>query len=486
MDDVVARLRAALREDADAGPVDIRPGDANDGGPHRIVDTSGEALAARASDRSGLAGDPGALAVVRPQTTAQVAAVLAFADQTRTPVVPQGRLTGLAGAGNATPGAILLDMSGMDRILRIDREELLAVVQPGVLVADLQRAAAAQGLFYAPDPASAPIASVGGTVATNAGGMRAVKYGVTRDWVRSLEVVLAGGDVVRTRPQTVKAVAGYDLTGLLVGSEGTLGVVTEVTVRLTPAPAEPVGVAATFEDVPAALRAVGGVITGGALPATIELLDGVSIRAIRRYAATGDERAQVAAEALPEGAGAWIVIATDTPTAADDLDRYERICREHGALTVRRADDPAALDRILTARRMLNPGLRSWRGASIDGDVGVPRGRLAEFATRLAAVAAEYGVEASVAGHVGDGNLHPVVSYNDTDPGQEEAAHAAFVEIFRLAQSMGGTITGEHGIGLEKLSGLRGEMSERVLGLQRAIKAALDPHGILNPGKKLG
>ncbi|HEU0257661.1 MAG TPA: FAD-binding protein, partial [Microbacteriaceae bacterium] len=339
MDEVVARLLAALPDDRvrqNAEPrgrsAEISPSERS--GSACLVDTTRAAIAARSSDRSGLAGEAGARVVVRPRTTAEVARVMRIADETRTPVVPQGRLTGLAGGANAIAGAILLDVSGMDRILRVDREELAAVVQPGVIVADLQKAAREHGLFYAPDPASARIASIGGTVATNAGGMRAVKYGVTRDWVRSLEVVTADGSVVRTRPQTVKAVAGYDLTGLVVGSEGTLAVVTEATVRLIPAPAAPTGIAATFRDVPAALGAVAGIITGGALPATIELLDEASIRAIRRYAADGDDpEARFAAEALPEGAGAWIVVATDTPTAAADLRRYEHACRENGAQT---------------------------------------------------------------------------------------------------------------------------------------------------------
>ncbi|GAA4667729.1 FAD-binding oxidoreductase [Frondihabitans cladoniiphilus] len=445
--------------------------------PEGAVVTAVDAIAERSSDRSGVLGQTGALAVVRPRTTAEVAAVLALANETRTPVVPQGALTGLAGAANAVEGAILLDLGRLDRILAIDATERTAVVQPGVIVADLQQTVAAQGLFYAPDPASAEWATVGGTIATNAGGMRALKYGVTRDSVRSLEVVLADGTVVRTRPDTVKGVASLDLTALVIGSEGTLAVVTEATLQLRPAPGIPRGVAATFADVPSALAAANAVMTSGSLPTTLELLDDVALGAIRAWAPD---------LGLPEEANAWVLAVSDAADGDEELSRFEAVLQANGAITVERAADAETLDKLLDARRALNPALRELRGASLNGDVAVPLGRLGEFFARLTALASERGVEISVAGHVGDGNLHPVVAFDGDDPEQVAAAHRAHDEILGLAQAVGGTMTGEHGVGVEKLPGLGGELSERVRDLQLGIKAVFDPRGILNPGKKFG
>lgn len=444
--------------------------------PESAVVIDPAAIAARSSDRSGVVGDADALAVVTPGTTAEVSAVLAIANETGTPVVPQGALTGLAGAANATSGAILLDLGRMDRILDIDETERTATVQPGVIVADLQKAAAERGLFYAPDPASAEWATVGGTIATNAGGMRAVKFGVTRDAVRSLEVVLADGTTVRTRPDTVKGVAGLDLTALVVGSEGTLAVVTEATLQLRPAPASPRGIAATFADVPSALEAASAIMASGSLPTTLELLDDLALAAIRAWAPE---------LGLPSSARAWLLTVSDAE-GDDELDRFEAALRQHGALTVERAADERALNGLVDARRLLNQAVRAWRGGSLNGDVAVPRKRLPEFVERLGILAAARGVEISVGGHVGDGNLHPIVAFDESDPARAAAAAEAHDEILRLAQELGGTMTGEHGVGLEKLAELHGEISPRVASLQHGIKRVFDPNGILNPGKKLG
>jgi len=444
--------------------------------PGATVLTDAATIASRAGDSSGVPGDPGALAVVRPSTTGDVAAVLAAANQARVPVVAQGTLTGLAGGANAVPGALLLDLSGMNRILQIDEAERIAVVQPGVIVADLQAAATERGLFYAPDPASADRATIGGTVATNAGGMRAVKYGVTRESVRSLEVVLADGSVLRTRRNTIKSVAGLDLTGLVVGSEGTLAIITEITLTLLPAPATARGVAATFPDVATALAAATAVSTGRNLPTTLELLDGVALQAIR---------AHLPHLPLPDDAQAWLLAITDTRAGAEaELTSFEQAFRQHGALTVQRADSAAELDELLQARRALSPALRALRGSSLNGDITVPRARLPEFEERLERLADELDVVISVGGHVGDGNLHPVIAYDGDDPRQTGSARLAHERILRLAQELGGSMTGEHGVGVDKLSELDGELSARVRELQRSIKAVFDPNGILNPGKK--
>lgn len=447
--------------------------------PDDVLVLDEAAVAARAHDEAAAAplADGAALALVRARSTDDVAATLRVAHAHGVPVVPQGALTGLAGAADAVPGAILLDLSGMDRVLRIDPVDQVAVVEPGVLVADLQAAVAEQGLFYPPDPASASRATVGGTIATNAGGMRCVKYGVTRDFVRSLQVVLADGTVLDTRATTVKAVAGYDLTGLVVGSEGTLAVVTQATLGLLPAPGPERGVSATFASVPDALAAADAIVGGPHRPSTLELLDGVVAGAVAAYAPSAG---------VPEGAGAWLLAVTDERgDATATLDAYADAMRAAGALAVEVGASPEALDSLLAARRAFQPAMRALRGGSLNGDVSVPRSRLGELIDRLADIAAARGVLVATGGHVGDGNLHPVVAFDPADPAQTVAAHAAMSDVLRLARSLGGTVTGEHGIGVEKLEALDDELGPDVRALQRAIKTAFDPTGILNPGKKL-
>lgn len=456
--DALDALRAALPEDA--------------------VVTDRERLTARAQDGSATAptGDP--LALVLPADTAQVSAVLRVAHAHRVPVVPQGMLSGLAGGANAVPGAILLSTERMTAIHRIDHVDQVVVVQPGVVTKDLVDAVAAEGLFYPPDPASYAISTIGGNIATNAGGMRCVKYGVTRDFVRALEVVLADGTVIRTAPGTVKAVAGLDLTGLMIGSEGTLGVVTEATLGLLPAPGPDRGVAATFDSITAALEAANTVIASPHRPSTLEFVDGVVLAALAAH----DPDA-----GLPVGAQAMLIAITDVPGDAGsaDVEAYRRIAEQHGALAVDVAHDPERLHQLMAARRALNPAMRAIRGGSVNEDVAVPRTRLPELLDRIAEIAAQTGQPIGTGGHVGDGNLHPVIAFDPADPAQVAAAHDAHTRILGLAVELGGTVTGEHGIGVEKRGALPGELSPRVLDLQRGIKDVLDPLGILNPGKKL-
>lgn len=433
-------------------------------------------VAAQATDASRRPA-PRAALVVRPRNAEEVSAVLRVAHATTTPVVPQGARTGLVGAAAAIEGCILLDLSEMDAILDIDAAEGTAVVQPGVVVADLQRAARARGLFYAPDPASAEWATVGGTIATNAGGMRCIRYGVTGDAVLSLQIVLADGSIERTRPATVKGVAGLDLTSLVVGSEGTLAVVTEATLRLLPAPGPARGVVGLFPSTGAALAAAAAVTIGERLPATLEFLDDTALRGIRLVRPDLD---------LDPSARSWLLAVTDAREGADrDLDRFSDAFTAHGALSVDRAEDEEQLDRLLAARRALNPGLLALRGDATHGDLAVPRSRLTVFAEEAERIARESGVEISLAGHVGDGNLHPTVVYDGADPVETEKAHRAAADLLRLAQHLGGTVAGEHGIGTLKLGDLDGELSRRLRGLQREIKRVFDPRGILNPGRKL-
>lgn len=445
--------------------------------PADAVVTDPEALRGRAQDGSATppTGDP--LALVLPATTAEVSAVLRAAHAHGVPVVPQGALTGLAGGANAVPGAILLSTARMTAIRRIDPVDQVAVVQPGVVTRDLQDAVAARGLFYPPDPASFATSTIGGNIATNAGGMRCVKYGVTRDFVRSLEVVLADGTVVRTSPPTVKAVAGLDLTGLVVGSEGTLAVVTEATLGLLPAPGPDRGVAATFGSVTEALEAANAIIASPHRPSTLEFVDGVVLEGLAAY----DPDA-----GLPIGARAMLIAITDEEVGgAADVAAYEAIARAHGALGVDVAHEPARIDVLMRARRALNPAMRLLRGGSINEDVAVPRTRLPELLDRLQGIAAEAGLPIGTGGHVGDGNLHPVIAFDPADPAEVAAAAEAHARILALAVELGGTVTGEHGIGTEKRGALPVELGARVLTIQRGIKQVLDPTAILNPGKKL-
>ena len=365
----------------------------------------------------------------------------------------------------------------MDAIVRIDPVDQEAVVQPGVVTGTLARAVAQRNLFYPPDPASSDVCTIGGNIATNAGGMRCVKYGVTRDFVRSLEVVLADGRVVRTRAATVKSVAGLDLTGLVVGSEGTLAIVTEATLGLLPAPGGSQGVCATFRTAADALGAANAIMAGSHRPSTLEFLDGVALAAIVAYDPASE---------LPAGAQGLLLALTDArEDGAGDVAGYARAARGHGALSVDIATDAARLDGLLAARRALNPAMRALRGASVNEDIAVPRSLLGEVLARLKSLSAEIGLPIGTGGHVGDGNLHPVVSFDPTSPAQGAAAQRAHARILGLAVELGGTVTGEHGIGVEKLSALDVQLGPTVRELQWAVKAAFDPAGILNPGKKL-
>jgi glycolate oxidase len=444
--------------------------------PSGAVLTDRMSLRTRSVDASGAqAGVP--LVVVLPESTAQVARVAHIAHRHRVPIVPQGAMSGLAGGANAVDGAILLSLTRMDSILRIDPVDQVAVVQPGVITDTLARAVADQGLFYPPDPASSAQCTIGGNIATNAGGMRCVKYGVTRDVVRCLEVVLADGRVVRTGPPTLKGVAGLDLTGLIVGSEGTLAIITEATLGLLPAPGRLRGISATFATADDALETANAIMAGQHRPSTLEYLDGIVLAAI----AAQDPHA-----GLPIGAQAMVLVLTDAQIGGDeDVAAFGRAARTHGALQVDVATTPASIDGLLAARRAFNPAMRALRGGSLNEDVVVPRTRLAELLSRLAALSVEVGLPIGTGGHVGDGNLHPVIAFDPADPNQRVSAERAHMCILDLAVELGGTVTGEHGIGVEKRAALDAELGSNIRELQRAIKASFDPMGILNPGKKL-
>ncbi|WP_188987364.1 FAD-binding oxidoreductase [Saccharopolyspora thermophila] len=419
-------------------------------------------------------GTPSVL--VRARSTEDVATTLRWANENRVPVVPQGARSGLSGAANALDGCILLSLEKMDRILEIDVEEQIAVVQPGVINGVLAAAVAEHGLFYPPDPGSRDISTIGGNVATNAGGMCCVKYGVTGDFVRGLEVVLADGRVMRTGRRTAKGVAGYDLTHLIVGSEGTLGVVTEVTVALRPAAARPLTAVAFFPTVADAARTVAGYLGKGHRPSVLEFMDRPTVLAVQKIADLG----------FPDGMAGMLLVQSDRGEAAPaELAAFEEVARSFDAAEVIVADDPAEGELLMQARRLVGDAHEHLGLALLVDDVCVPRRHLVDLVEGLGRIADQHGVRVLCAGHAGDGNMHPVVAFDSDDEAETARAHQAFDAIMALGLELGGTITGEHGVGHLKRRWLGEELDEPALWTQRAIKNALDPNNILNPGRVL-
>ena len=416
------------------------------------------------------------LGVCFPASTEEVATVVRLCAEHRVPLVPRGAGSGLSGGATAIEGGLTVVLTGMNRILEIDRANLCAVVQPGVVNADLRRTVAEAGLFYAPDPASTDWCTIGGNLAENSGGLCCVKYGVTRDWVRGLEVVLADGAVIRTGGRTVKDVAGYDLTSLFVGSEGTLGVITEATVRLLPAPAARLTLLAFFPDVVSAGEAVARLTAAGVVPVTLELMDGTTIRAVDDMHSLGLDRT----------AGAMLMIESDAAGAGAEaeLDRASEACTSAGATSLVRAADPTEADWLRQARRAAHGALERAGVARMD-DVGVPRDRIPRMLAEIARISDEHDLPVGVFGHAGDGNLHPTFVVNRDDATAESRIDAARSEIYAAAIALGGTVTGEHGIGTARRGYLAQQRGPDAVRAMTAIKRALDPMGILNPGKAL-
>ena len=439
-----------------------------------FVRTDEDALAKYGQD--GLKRGHRAELVVIPGTTSEVAAIADVCNTGRVPLVVRGGGTGYSGGSVPLRGGLVLSMERFNRILEIDQENLLAVVEPNVVTGDFQAAVEAVGLFYPPDPASLRESVIGGNIAECAGGPRAFKYGTTRRYVLGLEVVLPTGQIIRTGSKAVKNVVGYDLTQLIVGSEGTLAIVTQAVLRLVPKPATQVTIRATFASVEAATEAVSQLIRARVVPSTVELVDAASLEAVARYVGT---------PLAPPDTGALLLLEVDgmTEAVAEEARRVEAACLVAGATETVHATSHAERERLWAVRRELSPALKTISATKLNHDVVVPRGRIGGLFELVDALRREYCLTIACFGHAGDGNIHVNMMLDGSDADQMRRARLAERRLFEGVVALEGSISGEHGIGFTKSPYLTIELSSEVIALMKRVKAAFDPHGILNPGK---
>ncbi|MBI4800558.1 MAG: FAD-binding protein [Desulfarculus sp.] len=429
-----------------------------------------------ASDAGKIGGEaPLPRGVARAVDTPQISRVLAVCHRHGVPVVPRGAGSGLTGGARAVGGGIVLDLAGLTRILSVNVADQVAVVEPGVVTSDLQAAAEAVGLFYPPDPASVGFSTIGGNVAENAGGLRAVKYGVTRDYVLGLKAVLMDGRVFRVGTRTIKSVVGYDLTRLLVGSEGTLAVITEITLRLIPKPEAKVTLSALYADLDQACQGVREVLASGIVPTACEFMDQGTLMAVENFAHLG----------LPREARAMLLIDLDGPPEVVPRQgaQLAGLLAASGGEPVRLAQTPREALDLWSARRAAGPAIYQLAPNKFNEDIVVPLGQLAEMLRRLERVGQERGIKIISFGHAGDGNLHVNIMHDASDPRELEAAHQAVSDIFAHVLALGGSLSGEHGVGTAKLGYVAAEMDPVALELMRGLKKIFDPRGLLNPGR---
>jgi glycolate oxidase len=438
------------------------------------VRTDDESLERYGQDALGIVHPPDVVAV--PGTVQEVAAIARLCNARQVPLVVRGAGTGYTGGAVPTRGGVVLSVERLNRILEIDETNLLAIVEPAVVTGDLQRAVEAVGLFYPPDPASLESSSIGGNVAECAGGPRGFKYGTTRRYVLALEVILPTGEVIKTGSKAVKNVVGYDLTQLLVGSEGTLAIITKITLRLVPKPPVRATLMALFTDIQAAVDAVTALIRRRVVPATLELIDRESLQAVS---------AHIGREIAPAGTGAMLIVEADGAQAAvdEEIDRVTASCREVGASRVVLAVNDEERDRLWTARRLISMALRGTGLLKINHDVVVPRGRVPELFAVVDDIREQYGLRVVAFGHAGDGNIHVNLMIDPADAEQRALAKSAERTLFERVVSLEGSISGEHGIGFAKAPYIGIELASEEIALMKRVKAAFDPHGILNPGK---
>jgi len=414
-------------------------------------------------------------AALWPTTTDQVSKILSLANEHRIPVTPRGAGTGLAGAAVPNQGGLVLDLCRMNKILEIRIADRLAIVQPGVVYADLERALSRYGFFFPPDPASSSVCTLGGNVATNAGGMRGAKYGVTRDYVMGLEVVLPNGRIMRTGSHCMKSSSGYDLTRLFVGSEGTLGVVTEIILKINPKPIATKTALASFNDLQDAGQAVIDVMHSGIIPSVLEILDPNTIRVLRDHGNIP----------LPE-VMAMILVETDGHTETEtsyQMERVMEVFKKNRVRDFRVAASVAEAEDLWRIRKSIGSVAATLRPSNVSEDVTVPISRVLNLITGISTIAQKYGLPFVVFGHAGDGNLHPRIMYDPADLDQVKHVHEAVAEIFQLTCDLGGTLTGEHGVGLSKAPYMTWEHDPLALEMMRGIKRLFDPNNILNRGK---
>jgi glycolate oxidase len=416
-------------------------------------------------------------AVVFARSAADVVAVLEIATREKIPVVTRGSGTGLSGGSLPIPGCLVLCTVRMNRILEVDRANLTMRVEPGVTTLQVAEAAAAVGLFYPPDPGSMKISTIGGNVAENSGGLRGLKYGITRNYVMGLEVILANGEVLTTGNKCVKDVAGYSIKDLFIGSEGTLGVITQVLLKLIPKPAAKKTLVATFDAMDAAAQTVSDLIAAQIIPCTLEFLDRTTIRCVEDYAKIG----------LPTDCEALLLMETDGhPAQVEEEARVmEEMARRNGCREIRIARDEAEANRLASARRSAFSALARVAPTTILEDATVPRSELAHMVRFVEQIAQKYKLRIGTFGHMGDGNLHPTFLTDERNHEEMERVHAAFQDIFNEAIRIGGTITGEHGVGVAKRDFLPKFAGDAQMRVMHELRRVLDPAGILNPGKVL-
>ncbi|NHN29859.1 FAD-binding oxidoreductase [Paenibacillus agricola] len=413
--------------------------------------------------------------VIQTKDVKEIANLVKFADRELIPITPRGQSTSLSGGPLPVKGGIVLDLSVMRDILEIDEEDLVAIVSPGVLTAEIHKAAEKKGLFYPPDPSSSHVSTIGGNLAENSGGPRGLKYGVTKDYVIGLEVITPQGEIIHTGGRTVKNVTGYDLTKLIVGSEGTLGIITKATLRLIPKPPASTTVMAIFDNLVDAGRAISKVLSSGILPSKMELMDQASILAVENYEPTG----------LPLNAEALILIELDGHPAAvsDEAMQVSAVCKEIGARDVRVPQTQTEMDEVWRARKLVSPAIARIKPTKISEDITVPRSQIPEMCRRLQEIRQKYQVHLVVFGHAGDGNLHPNIVCDKSDHEEMRRVEQAVTEIFETAVQLGGTLSGEHGIGTMKSPFMEMELGAVGLDMMKRIKQAWDPNNIMNPGK---
>lgn len=443
--------------------------------PARVLDAL-EARIVYAYDATTRQSLPGV--VVKAGSAAEVSEVLKLAVRLGVPVVPRGAGTGLSGGSLPAAGGIALVLAGMDKIREIDRENMVAVCGPGVITGDLQKAAEREGLFYPPDPSSLAFCTIGGNVAENAGGPRGIKYGVTKDYVLGLEVVLPGGDVVRLGGKQIKNVTGYNFVQFFVGSEGTLGIFTEVTLRLIPAPPARRTMSAAFNSLDRAAETVTAILYSGVVPSALELMDQKSINYVEDYLGLG----------LPRHAEAMLIIEVDgMPEAVEaEASRVAAACRKMMVDDFKIACDSEEADQLWKARRAVSPAISRVRPTKIGEDISVPRSAIPAMIREIRKIGERFNLPIVIFGHAGDGNLHPNILTDKRNKLEMERAEGAIRAIFEAAVCLGGTLSGEHGVGVAKQEFIAMDLSPQTVNFMKAVKKAVDPAGILNPGKIFG